>query len=156
MNNESYVQNIIVSMRKYQEENNIEKHCVTNAQYLYDIFKINTSINVKTRPVIIFSTNSEKDITTIVDAHLVIHMGNYDIVDPSYDVFCLENKTYFGNIKDFIKVFKDQIEIGYLKEIIGNFTHIAKLSSKINNGELTISDKDYYNSQADYIDKLYS
>ena len=49
---------IILSMREYQKENNVKNQCVTNAQYLYDTIKINSNSNVKTKAVLVFSDNT--------------------------------------------------------------------------------------------------
>jgi len=38
-----FISNIVLSMRKFQKENNIKKQCITNVQYLYDAIKMNSS-----------------------------------------------------------------------------------------------------------------
>ena len=61
MNITTRISNIILSMREYQKENNITKQCITNSQYLYDIIKMNSSNNVKTKAVFVFSDKNEED-----------------------------------------------------------------------------------------------
>ena len=153
------IANIILSMREYQKENNIKKQCVTNAQYLYDIIKMNSISNVKTKAVFVFSYNNEEDTAIFVGGHLVVELDDETIIEPSYDIFCLKNKSYFDNIKDLVNIFDNKNELKTkfdIKKLICDHIHFMKISEQINNGELLITDKEHYNKQADYIEKLYS
>jgi len=155
----SLISNIVVSMRKYQKENNVKKQCVTNAQYLYDTMKINLNNNVKTKAVFVFSDNNQEDTAIFVSGHIIVTIDNKTIIEPSYDIYCLENTSYFDNIKDLVSIFDDKIELKSkidIKKLIYDHIHFIKISEQINNGEFIITDKKHYNKQADYIEKLYS
>jgi hypothetical protein len=153
------IANIILSMREYQKENNIKNQCVTNAQYLYDIIKTNSNSNVKTKAVFVFSHNNEEDTNIFVSGHLIVILNDETIIEPSYDIFCLKNISYFDNIKDLVNIFDDKVKLKSkidIKKLICDHIHFMKLSDQINNGELIITEKNHYNKQADYIEKIYS
>jgi len=159
MENIIIIRNVILSMREYQKENNVTKQCVTNAQYLYDIIKMNSTINVKTKAVLVFSKNNEENSFTIVSGHLILTLGDETVIEPSHEIFCYQNKSYFDNIKDLMSIFDDKVKLKSnidIKKVISDHMHFMKISEQINNGEFIITDKDYYNQQADYIEKLYS
>jgi hypothetical protein len=153
------IANIILSMREYQQHNNIKKQCVTNTQYLYDTIKMNSTSNVAAKAVIVFSSDDETNTTTFVGGHLVIVLDNETYIDPSYDVFSLKNKSYFDNIKDLIGIFDDTNQLATkidVRQIIYQHLEFMNFAEQINNGECLITDKKFYNQQADYIEKLYS
>ena len=157
--NKSILSNIILSMREFQEKNCIKKQCVTNAQYLYDCIKQNTNNNVKVKAILAFSENAETDTAIYVAGHLVVVLDDELIVDPSYDIFCLKNKSYFYNIKDFIDYFddKDMLKTKFdIKKIIREHIRFTKFAEQINNDECIITNRKFYDEQADYIKKLYS
>lgn len=166
MEDEVIMSNIILSMREYQKENNITRQCVANAQYLYDTIKMNYSFsfnNIKTKAVIVFSNNNEEQTQKIVAGHLVIELDDGLLIEPSYDVFSLKNKSYFDNIKDLLNTFdnKDEFKTNIkTKKLIYDHINFVKISEQINNGELLIAhDKDkweHYNKQADYVEKIYT
>lgn len=152
--------NIILSMREYQEKECIKNKCVTNSQYLYNfIKKISSSTNVTVKAVIVLSHDKELDTTTCVGGHLVVILDDNTeeetIIDASYDVFSLKNKLYFDNIKDFMHILKKEDKYLFKKSIC-DFIEFIKIADKINNGELLNSDKQFYNNQRDYIEKLYN
>jgi len=71
----------------------------------------------------------------------------------------VKNRLYFDNIKDLANIFNDNVKLKSkidIKKIICDHIHFMKISEQINNGELIIADKEHYNKQADYIEKLYS
>lgn len=159
MENSIFIANIILSMREYQKENNIKNQCVTNTQYLYDIIKMNSISNVKTKAVYVFSGNYEEDTAIFVGGHLVVELDDETIIEPSYDIFSLKNKSYFDNIKDLLNIFDNKVELKTkinINKLIYDNIQFMKISEQINNGELLISDKEHYNKQADYIEKIYS
>jgi hypothetical protein len=136
------IANIILSMREYQKENNIKNQCVTNAQYLYDIIKTNSNSNVKTKAVFVFSHNNEEDTSIFVSGHLIVILNDETIIEPSYDIFCLKNISYFDNIKDLVNIFDDKVKLKSkidIKKLICDHIHFMKLSDQINNGELIIT-----------------
>lgn len=153
------ISNIILSMREFQKENNIKKQCVTNVQYLCDTIKMNTRGNVKAKAVLVFSSDNETETAIFVGGHLVVVLDDDTIIDPSYDIFCLKNKSYFDNIKDLVDMFDNKVQLKSkidIKKLVCDHIHFMKLADQINNGEFLITEKKFYNEQADYIEKLYS
>jgi hypothetical protein len=151
MNNKLIIE-ITSCMYKFQKLNNITKQCVTNVQFLYDIIKIKYS-NVKVVPVIVLSKNLNQ--TNLVDGHLILVFEHENItIDPSYEIKILKNVHYYYKIKELIKdtdVTNDNKYI--IKKIIDTFLKFQKLADRINNNEFIICNKDFYNNQADYIQK---
>ena len=153
--------NVILSMREFQKENNIKRECVVNTQYLRDIIKMNSSSNVKVKAVLVFAHYiDENGISTSksIGGHLVVQIDDDKTVfDPSYDVFCLENKSYFDNIKDFMDLIMDMYgnkNFIDIKKVLSDHIQFIKIANRINNGAHG-GDKKFYNNQADYIEKLY-
>jgi len=153
------ISNIILSMRKFQEKNCIEKQCITNTQYLYDCIKQIGFNNVKAKAVYVFSNDVETSTAIFVAGHLIVVLDDETMIDPSYDIFCLKDKSYFDNIKDLIDIFDDKNKLKTnidIKKLIGEHITFMKVAEQINNNECIITDKKIYNDQADYIEKLYS
>ena len=73
------------------------------------------------------------------------------IIDPSYDVHSLRNKYYFDNVKDFNNTFRGSLSLP--KDIITKFIRFIKYAEEINNGQLLVCDKEFYNNQADYVEQ---
>ena len=148
------VSEIALSMRDFQKNNNIKKQCITNTQYLYDCIKPYT--NVKAKAIFVVSTDTEIGISVIVEGHLVVSNDNA-IIEPSYDIFCLKNKIYCDNIKDLMNTCKDKINLTNMdiKRLVCKHIIFIKFAEQINNGELIICDKKFYDDQADYIENLY-
>ena len=162
MDTSTLIGNIIVSMREYQKENNITKQCITNAQFIYDIIKFNSTNDVKTKSVIVFSNDKETNSVTLVGGHLVIILDDdNDVIDPSYEVFSLKNKLYFDNIDNFMSYFNEDDKITLksklnIKKVISDYLKFIKISEQINNGKFIITNKEFYNKQANYIENKYS
>jgi len=158
MNKSIWISNIILSMREFQEKNCIKKQCITNAQYLYDCIKQNGNNNVKAKAVFAFSNDDETGTVIFVAGHLVVVLDDELIIDPSYDIFCLKNILYFDNIKDLIDSFDDKDTLKTkidIKTLIYEHIKFTKFAEQINNDELLITDRKFYDDQADYIEKLH-
>jgi len=158
---EILISNIVLSMREFQKNKGIKKQCVTNAQYLYDIIKMNSIDNVKAKAVFVFSCDDDTNTLVFVGGHLVVMLEDGTMIDPSYDIFCLKDKSYFDNIKDLMDMFNENskmiLKSGVdIKQIVRDHIHFIKLAEQINNGKHTFTTKKFYDDQADYIEKKYS
>ena len=111
MGNSILIPHITHSMREYQKKNNITRQCVTNAQSLCDIIKNNSTSNAKTKAVFVVAENNEEDANIIVSGHLVVELDDETILEPSYDIFCLQNKSYLDNIKDVVNIFDNKVTL---------------------------------------------
>ena len=142
--------NVILLMREYQKKHNIKKECVTNCQYLYDTFKANCPLNnVKVKAVIGILPN--KYGTIIYAGHVVVEVDEKFILEPSYEVYSTDNIEYFDNIRQFMNKYK--IPNKHMKHLIKDFIDFTKIADTINNGGLHITDNEYYNNQADYVEE---
>ena len=143
--------NIVLLMREYQKKHNIKKQCVTNCQYFYDNFKANYPLNnIKVKAVIGISLNDDR--TIIYRGHVVVEVDEKFILEPSYEVYSTDNIEYFDNIKQFMNTYKFPNK-NDMKHLIKDFVSFTKLADAINNEELTITDTEYYNNQADYVEE---
>ena len=143
--------NIVLLMREYQKKHNIKKLCVTNCQYLYDTFKENCPLNnIKVKAVIGISLNDDR--TIVYAGHVVVEVDEEFIIEPSYEVYSMHNIEYFDNIKQLMNVFAFPNK-NDMKDAIKEFICFTKIADTINNGELTITDKEHYNNQADYVEE---
>jgi hypothetical protein len=155
INNAKKTNNIIDSMREFQKINNIKSQCITNTQYFYDTLKNNTSVNAKAKAVFAVSNDEETD-TWLVINHMVITIDE-TVLEPSYEVYSLKNVKYYDSINHFLSLFQNPNEqITNLKEYLTKFIKFVKMAERINNDEFIITDKEFYNKQADYIENLYS
>lgn len=160
MDSNNFIGDLIHYMIEYQKENNIKRECVANARYLYDNMKMYSINNVKTKAVLVYSSDDKKCTGTIVSGHLVVQLDNDLILDPSYDVSSRENTHYFSNVKEFIDLHKKQnVKINFdVKKLIRDLTDFIKISERINAGYETteIYKGKHYKDQADHIDKIYA
>ena len=148
---EKKIQLFIKHMIEYQKNNNIKGKCVTNAQYLYDHINHNFT-NIKCKAKAVVCLGNDNNITKCI-CHMIIMIDDI-IYDPSYEIISLNDIYYFGNMKSFssyIKKLQPFPEDIYLTTI-SNFIKFLQYADKINNGELVITDKDFYNNQADYVE----
>jgi hypothetical protein len=151
---ETNIKLFIKFMIEYQKNNNIKDQCVTNAQYLYDHINHNfTNIKPKAKATVCLANDNENDTTKCV-CHMVIMIDDI-IYDPSYEIISLNDINYFGNMKClslYISKYQLTSKEVYLKTV-SDFIKLSQVADRINNGELLICDKDFYNNQADYVEK---
>ena len=150
---------ILKSMIQYQQLNNIKGKCIDNAQYYRDCIT-NLPDNIEVRAVICrgWRIKQREGHRKIVDANLVDVCGhlvvvyNNKIIDPSYEISKLDPYYYF-TVKDFAK----QTKINLSKKQVKNHLDCVKIAEKINQLRWTqtvsVRCQEYYNNQADYVDK---
>lgn len=157
MNSTEFVANVVLSMRQYQKENDIKRQCITNTQYLYDLIKTNTLSDVKVKSVLVVGHKNDEELC-LISGHLVVVLDDGLVIDPSYEIACIENRRYFDNVNDFLKcigkVDRSQFYVD-VKTMIKNQLVFMKYAEKMNNGDCLVVDKDFYNKQADYIEEKY-
>ena len=152
---QAQLKRVICHMRNFQKHTDVKGQCVTNAQFLFDIIKGNRIGSATAQAVIAISRDLEANTIQCMSGHVIIVLVVNDTViriEPSYEVFCNENTTYFYNIKDFMNsVPPSAKEVFTKKEVFTNFLAFVKLAERINSGELVICDKQFYHDQADYV-----
>ena len=148
-------------MREYQKMNNIKEMCMTNTQTLYDIIKASFPlVDVNAKAVICCSTmdanSDEHDRRPILKQtiHLMI-IADGIYYEPSYELYSSKDIQYFSSIKNLLEgVVPNDIIKDNIKNTLQSFLRFVKLEEKINSGEFSITDKDYYNNQLDYIQSV--
>lgn len=128
----------------YQKKNGIVGQCVTNAQYFRDCL-IASGASAKSVAVIAFT----KDKKVVV--HMVVEIEGV-LVDPSYEI-ASQVDTYYKTYKEL----RDTLPIiGTLglspREFLETFLHFVEAANRQNQGEVIVSNKEYYNALADYIE----
>jgi hypothetical protein len=117
---------------------------MTNTQYLYDSIIHNfPNCKVKAKSFICYS----KSKNIFVDIHLALIL-NGKIIDPSYEINIVGDMQYFDTISKLnnAKIIKPT------RKLIEKFINFIEISNQINNGKILITDKKYYNDQADYVE----
>lgn len=162
------IQLIVSAMREYQRQNEIKKMCINNTQYLFDLLKeLIPEHKVEIKSVIGFCANDENGICITTTGHLVIYVNNEYVIDPSYDIFKIEhilnsNLQVCANIIDFkntigdenYRVFFKEKKIMDEKKLIKDAIQFQRFAKEMNEGRFIITDRDYYDNQADFVERL--
>jgi len=157
----SYVQLHIKYMLEYQKKNNIINHCITNAQYLRDFIVAN---GMEAKVIAVLCLNYRQDVegplTKLCKRHMCVEMYG-TVMEPSYQIASMERKEFPNIYYQTIKEIKDcpmisQTEYKLTKEEITEFITFQKYAQEMNYNKLLVSDKDYYNKQADYVENKMS
>lgn len=139
MYTEQDLANVLFSMRDYQEINDIKNKCLDNCQFYYDILKNVFVKRITFKPVFVLYNCED---TTIVHIHMIL-LFDEALIEPSYEIFKKKEKLYYGTIADV----RDLIS----KKDIQTFLKFIRCAEKMNNNEFIITDKKYYQSQAEYV-----
>ena len=137
-------------MYDYQQKNNIKNECMTNTTIMYDYLKSIGIKDVKIKSVIV--TGFRNKIPVIVMGHLVVDIGNDNLIECSYDVCIIEDAYYFDNVKNLFYV-RPNISPDDKKKLIKDVLHFKKIADRINNGEFLIISGKTYHEQLNYIEK---
>lgn len=162
------LQLIVSAMREYQRQNEIKKMCINNTQYLFDLLKVLIPEHkVEIKSVIGFCADDENDICITISGHLVIYVNNEYVIDPSYDIFKIEhvlnsNLQVYANIIDFkntigdenYKVLYKERKVLDEKKLIKDAIQFQRFAKEMNEGTFMITDRDYYDNQADFVEIL--
>lgn len=159
------IEHIIALMHEYQKQNNIEKQCITNSQYLFDSIKASfPTLEVKVRAIMAYQCvenqprkNVDGIIRKFVDDIIIIHMcvdiGNGKLYDPSYEISSLPDIDYIAyDVIPFLKSLTDRgATKEQVKELVAQYVKFIKIAEKMNAG-IPLVEKKYYHAQADYIE----
>ena len=160
MENEEFVSNILLSMREYQKENNIKGRCITNVLYYYDVLRMCLNItanDIKAKAVYVLGYDETKSLASICCGHIVLVFEDGSVVEPSYEIYKMKNKTYYDNIKDLKYCIEEREDFNNnIKCMLEQYIKFSKVAEQINNGEFIITDKEHYHKQADYIQNKFN
>ena len=133
-------------MMNFQHFNNIKGACATNAKCMSDYLKKTyPDKKIEVYPAIVTSDS-------LVRIHLII-LADEALIDSSYDVFSLENKRYYLNIKEFVDAIENPADKqNELRSLGKDFMKYLNCANEINSGTFENFNAELYNKQTEYVD----
>ena len=133
-------------MINFQHFNNIKGACSTNAKCMSDYLKKTyPDKKIEVYPAIVTSDS-------LVRIHLII-LADEALIDSSYDVFSLENKRYYLNIKEFVDAIENPADKqNELRSLGKDFMKYLNCANEINSGTFENFNAELYNKQTEYVD----
>ena len=140
------MENIVLQMMNFQHFNNIKGACATNAKCMSDYLKKTyPDKKIEVYPAIVTSDS-------LVRVHLII-LADEALIDSSYDVFSLENKRYYLNIKEFVDAIENPTDKqNELRSLGKDFMKYLDCANEINSGTFENFNAELYNKQTEYVD----
>ena len=147
-------------MMNFQHAHNIKGARNTNAKCLHDLLKKRYSDKalVEVFPAIVTSYNEEDASKSITIAHLVVLFTKGEdkeekiLLDPAYDMFSLENKRYYMNIKEFVDAIEDaDKKQDMLKNLATEFLFLMEIGKQIVAGTFDQHNRELYEKQTEYV-----
>lgn len=140
------MENIVLQMMNFQHFYKIKGACATNAKCMSDYLKKTyPDKKIEVYPAIVTSDEG-------VRVHLII-LADEALVDPSYDVFSLENKRYYLNIKEFVDAIENPADKqNELRNLGKDFMKYLDCANEINSGTFDNFNSELYNKQTEYVD----
>jgi hypothetical protein len=122
---------------------------------MYDILKTRCP-TIEVLPAIITSYNTEDASKSSVVVSLVILATDGEeekvLLDPAYDVFSLENKRYYLNIKEFVEaVAETDQNRDKLKTLAMDFLLLMETAKQIGDGSFDQYNRELYEKQMEYV-----
>ena len=135
-------------MHEYQRIHDVKDQCIVNTQYLYDILKYNTNLNVKVKSFYVLF-NYDNEIKHICSGHVCLEIDGV-IIEPSYQYSKINGAIYTNSFKEVIPHLQNDESVTK-SQILTNNLYFTKIANQINSGEFIICGKGpHYNNQADY------
>jgi len=140
------MENIVLQMMNFQHFYKIKGACATNAKCMSDYLKKTyPDKKIEVYPAIVTSDEG-------VRVHLII-LADEALIDSSYDVFSLENKKYYLNIKEFVDAIENPADKqNELKSLGKDFMKYLDCANEINSGTFENFNAELYNKQTEYVD----
>ena len=133
----------ILLMHSFQEENKVKGKCVDNALYLHARLKT-IGVHTKFKAVIAVSIEERR----VCAGHIVLE-GPGLLFEASHCEASMQNVKYFDNFSKFLSCKPDK---SLTKDVLNMFIHFSKIAERLNDGAFLV-DRDYYDKQADYLEK---
>jgi hypothetical protein len=137
---------ILETMHQYQKDNSIKNECITNAQFFYDCMN-SSGIPAKAKAVITVHSNGDDNVVT---SHICIQLEDGTLIDPSYDIHS-SDANYYESLASIRKTIMGISNGLNAREFITNWLKFLEYEKIINSGVCLVSNRDYYNKQADYV-----
>ena len=140
------MENIVLQMMNFQHFYKIKGACATNAKCMSNYLKKTyPDKKIEVYPAIVTSDEG-------VRVHLII-LADEALVDPSYDVFSMENKRYYLNIKEFVDAIENSADKqNELRNLGKDFMKYLDCANEINSGTFENFNAELYNKQTEYVD----
>ena len=165
------MQNIVLHMMNFQHVHKIRGTRNTNTKCMYDILKTDSNKTIKSSeetvcketvckalevlPAIVTSYNNDDAAQSSVVVSLVILVTEGEekvLLDPCYDVFSLENKRYYLNIKEFVDaVAESEQNRDKLKTVAIDFLLLMETAKQICDGSFDQHNRELYEKQMEYV-----
>ena len=141
------------AMLQFQGIGGIKGRCITNVSYARDILTYQYSMNVEVRAVIhIFESND----SPLGVGHLVLwNNSTQEIIEVSYEHKVKKGSRYVFTIDELLKEMPFLKGTEKLREFIEIHTDFIRIADTINKGDAIITDKVYYDCQAEYVERFY-
>jgi hypothetical protein len=153
------IRKVIDLMLEYQKAKGVVEQCMTNTQYLYDCIKQNLpdeAHKFRAEPCIVVAVANDEQTSVHTYNHFVIKCEGR-VIDASYEVYSQKVKTYCYTIAEFKKTTEGlEMSQEYMKWVISHHIEFIRLAKRMNDGELLVCDKEFYDAQADYIEATLS
>lgn len=155
------MENIILQMMNFQHFYKIKGACATNAKCMSDYLKKTyPDKKIEVYPAIVTSDEGVRvHLIILADEALVDHeviveeRVNTKLLDSSYDVFSLENKRYYLNIKEFVDAIEHPADKhNELRNLGKDFMKYLECANQINQGTFENFNAELYNKQTEYVD----
>ena len=153
-------------MMNFQHVHKIRGARNTNTKCMYDILKtdFNKALDgleetvckaLEVLPAIVTSYNNDDATQSSVVVSLVILVTEGEekiLLDPCYDVFSLENKRYYLNIKEFVDaVAESEQNRDKLKTVAMDFLLLMETAKQIGDGSFDQHNRELYEKQMEYV-----
>ena len=137
---------VVQTMYRYQRDNNSTRECIANTQYLRDCI-VHSGQEATAKAV--FALYKCGGLTH-VNVHMVVDVDGI-VVDPSYEV-AQYHPIYCYKIHQLPSNFRKEETSGLSREeVITMFLEFMNYAKDINDGVSLVTDLNYYNGQADFI-----
>ena len=139
------MENIVLQMMNFQHFYKIKGACATNAKCMSNYLKKTyPDKKIEVYPAIVTSDEG-------VRVHLII-LADEALIDSSYDVFSLENKRYYLNIKEFVDAIDNPVDKqNELRNLGKDFMKYLECANQINQGTFENFNSELYNKQTEYV-----
>ena len=148
------MENIVLQMMNFQHFYKIKGACATNAKCMSDYLKKTyPDKKIEVYPAIVTSDEGVRVHLIILADELEEQKVNTKLIDPSYDVFSLENKRYYLNIKEFVDAIENHSnKQNELRNLGKDFMKYLDCANEINQGTFENFNAELYNKQTEYVD----
>lgn len=149
------IENIREAMMDFQKINNITGCCISNSQIMYDVLCSQYFKELNLKPIVKSVYTVDVEVKNTITSkfsggHIVIVLGDDNILDCSYDISSKKYILYYDTFKKFKQeVENNKIAVNCLKDDL----YFAGIAKQMNNGEFFYTDKESYENQIKYIEK---